>query len=74
MIPVRDMSVSTGLYNTISGQVLFHAAFQTGFCTFFMRNFIKALPFELIESGRIEGVSEAKIFLYIVLPLVRPLP
>ena len=52
--PVRDMSVSTGLYNTISGQVLFHAAFQTGFCTFFMRNFIKALPFELIESGRIE--------------------
>ena len=72
MIPVRDMSVSTGLYNTISGQVLFHAAFQTGFCTFFMRNFIKALPFELIESGRIEGVSEAKIFLYIVLPLVRP--
>ena len=37
-----------------------------------MRNFRKALPFELIESGRIEGVSEAKIFLYIVLPLVRP--
>ena len=72
MIPVRDMSVSTGLYNTILGQVLFHAAFQTGFCTFFMRNFIKALPFELIESGRIEGVGEIKIFLFIVVPLVRP--
>ncbi len=72
MIPVRDMSVSTGLYNTILGQVLFHAAFQTGFCTFFMRNFIRALPFELIESGRIEGVGEIKIFLFIVVPLVRP--
>ncbi len=72
MIPVRDMSVSTGLYNTILGQVLFHAAFQTGFCTFFMRNFIKALPFELIESGRIEGVGEVKIFLFIVVPLVKP--
>ncbi len=72
MIPVRDMSVSTGLYNTIMGQVLFHSAFQTGFCTFFMRNFIKELPFELIESGRIEGVGEVKIFLYIVLPLVKP--
>ena len=72
MIPVRDMSVSTGLYNRILGQVLFHAAFQTGFCTFFMRNFIKALPFELIESGRIEGVGEIKIFLFIVVPLVRP--
>ena len=72
MVPVRDLSVSTGLYNTISGLVLFHAAFQLGFCTLFMRNFIKALPFELIESARIEGVSEFKIFWHLVLPLVKP--
>jgi multiple sugar transport system permease protein len=37
-----------------------------------MRNFIKGLPFELIESARVEGVSEFKIFWYIVLPLMRP--
>jgi len=72
MVPVRDLSVSTGLYNTIHGVVLFHAAFQLGFCTLFMRNFIKALPFELIESARIEGVSEFKILWYLVLPLVKP--
>ena len=72
MVPVRDMSVQTGLYDTIAGQFLFHAAFQTGFCTLFMRNFIKALPFDLIESARIEGVDEWKIFWYVVLPLVRP--
>ncbi|MFK7860407.1 MAG: carbohydrate ABC transporter permease [Granulosicoccus sp.] len=72
MVPVRDLSVNTGLYNTIHGVVLFHAAFQLGFCTLFMRNFIKALPFELIESARIEGVSEFKIFWYLVLPLVKP--
>jgi len=40
MVPVRNLSVSTGLYDTITGLVLFHAAFQTGFCTLFMRNFI----------------------------------
>lgn len=72
MVPVRDLSVQTGLYNTVTGLVLFHAAFQTGFCTLFMRNFIKALPHELIESARIEGVGEFKIFWYLVLPLVRP--
>ncbi|MEL6418841.1 MAG: carbohydrate ABC transporter permease [Pseudomonadota bacterium] len=72
MVPVRDMSVQTGLYDTIQGQVLFHSAFQTGFCKLFMRNFIKALPFDLIESARIEGVAEWKIFWYVVLPLVRP--
>ncbi|MEO0379048.1 MAG: carbohydrate ABC transporter permease [Pseudomonadota bacterium] len=72
MVPVRDMSVQTGLYDTIAGQFLFHAAFQTGFCTLFMRNFIKALPFDLIESARIEGIAEWKIFWYVILPLVRP--
>ena len=48
MIPVRDLTFKIGLYNTITGLVLFHVAFQTGFCTLFMRNFIKALPQELI--------------------------
>ncbi|MEL6750730.1 MAG: carbohydrate ABC transporter permease [Pseudomonadota bacterium] len=72
MVPVRDLSLNLGLYNTVTGLVLFHAAFQTGFCTLFMRNFIKALPFELIESARIEGVGEFRIFWHLVLPLVRP--
>ena len=72
MVPVRDLSVQTGLYDTIAGQFLFHAAFQTGVCTLFMRNFIKALPFDLIESARVEGVAEWRIFWYIIVPLVRP--
>ena len=72
MVPVRDLSVDLGLYNTITGLALFHIAFQTGFCTLFMRNFIKALPVELIEAARVEGVSEWQIFCHIVLPLVRP--
>ncbi|MEM7300002.1 MAG: carbohydrate ABC transporter permease [Pseudomonadota bacterium] len=72
MLPVVDMSSRLEIFNTVPGLVMFHAAFQTGFCTLFMRNFIKALPFELIESARLEGVGEFKIFWYLVLPLVRP--
>lgn len=72
MVPVRDMTLRAGLYDTTMGLVLFHVAFQTGFCTLFMRNFIKGLPFALIESARVEGVSEWRIFRYIVLPLMRP--
>jgi multiple sugar transport system permease protein len=72
MVPVRDLSLKMGVYDSIWGLVLFHVAFQTGFCTLFMRNFIKALPFALIESARVEGVSEWKIFRHIVLPLMRP--
>jgi multiple sugar transport system permease protein len=72
MVPVRDMTLNLGMYNTYWGLALFHIAFQTGFCTLFMRNFIKALPFELIEAARVEGVAEWRIFWFIVLPLMRP--
>ena len=72
MIPVRDLTFQLGLYDTVTGLVMFHVAFQTGFCTLFMRNFIKALPHELLEAARIDGASEFKIFWNIVMPLTRP--
>lgn len=72
MIPVRDLSLHLGLYNTVSGLILFHLSFQTGFCALFLRNFIKQLPFELIEAARIEGANEWTVFFRIVLPLIRP--
>lgn len=72
MVPVRDLTLDMGLYNTKTGLVLFHIAFQTGFCTLFMRNFIKGLPFALIESARVEGIAEWRIFVFIVMPLMKP--
>ncbi|WP_193140870.1 MULTISPECIES: carbohydrate ABC transporter permease [unclassified Meridianimarinicoccus] len=72
MVPVRDLTLDLGLYNTKTGLVLFHVAFQAGFCTLFMRNFIRQLPFPLIEAARVEGVAEWKIFWYVVLPLMKP--
>ncbi|MEP3196887.1 MAG: carbohydrate ABC transporter permease [Lentilitoribacter sp.] len=72
MLPVIDLSNALEIYNTVPGLVLFHAAFQTGFCTLFMRNFMKALPYDLIESARIEGIGEFRIFWHVVLPLVKP--
>lgn len=72
MVPVRELTLSLGLYDTRLGLILFHVAFQTGFCTLFMRNFIRALPFELIEAARVEGVAEWRIFWFVVLPLMKP--
>ncbi|MCH1536119.1 MAG: carbohydrate ABC transporter permease [Amylibacter sp.] len=72
MVPVRDLSVQMGVYNSVWALILFHIAFQAGFCTLFMRNFIKALPRELIEAARVEGVNEFQIFWYIVIPLMKP--
>ncbi|CUH39268.1 L-arabinose transport system permease protein AraQ [Jannaschia seosinensis] len=72
MVPVRDLTIDLNLYDTRAGLILFHIAFQTGFCTLFMRNFIRQLPFPLIEAARVEGVAEWRIFVYVVLPLMKP--
>ena len=72
MIPVRDLVLRFGAYDTVWALILFHTAFQTGFATLFMRNFIVALPDELFEAARLEGASEAQILTKIVVPLLRP--
>jgi multiple sugar transport system permease protein len=72
MIPVRDLMLGLGLYDTRWALIVFHAAFQTGFCTLFMRNFIAELPDALIESARLDGASEWQVLRDVVLPMVRP--
>lgn len=72
MIPVRDLMLGLGLYDTRWALILFHMSFQIGFATLFMRNFIRDLPDALLETARIEGVGELGILWHVVLPLVRP--
>ena len=72
MVPVRNMAVRMGLYDTYWALIFFHLAFQTGFCALFMRNFISTLPDALMESARVEGANEFQIFWSIILPLMRP--
>ncbi|MFK0165158.1 carbohydrate ABC transporter permease [Rhizobium sp. NPDC090279] len=72
MIPVRDLMVRIGLYDTTAALVIFHIAFQTGFATLFMRNFIAALPDELFQAARAEGATPFQTLIHVVVPLVRP--
>ena len=72
MIPVRDLIIALGLYDTRSALILFHVAFQTGFCTLLMRNFIRELPDAVLDAARVEGAGELRVFWLVVLPLVRP--
>lgn len=59
-------------YDTRWGVILFHVAFQLGFASFFMRNFIKTIPDGIIEAARIDGCSEWRIYSKMVLPLMKP--
>lgn len=37
-----------------------------------MKNFVKAIPHELTESGKIDGAGDFRIFVSLILPLIKP--
>jgi multiple sugar transport system permease protein len=58
-----------GLLNTHLGLAL---PMVNAFGVFLIRQFLVSLPDELLEAARLDGASELRIFVSIVLPLIRP--
>jgi multiple sugar transport system permease protein len=72
MLPVFRLTDALGLYDTYWGLIAFHTAFQLGFCTFMLRNYMRTVPGEIIEAARIDGCSDLRIWWQIMLPLTLP--
>lgn len=72
LIPMFRLYDTFGLFDTWYGIALFHAAFGLPFAIFLLRNFFVGLPKDILESARIDGASEIKIFLRLILPLGLP--
>lgn len=72
MLPVYRLANTLNLYDTYWALIIFHGAFQIGFCTFVLRNFIKTIPGEIFDAARIDGASEFRIYRQHVLPLILP--
>jgi multiple sugar transport system permease protein len=66
------MSDSGTLLNSFWALILVNTAFQTGFCTFVLSNYMKTLPNEIYESAQIDGAGVLRQFFQITLPLCRP--
>ena len=73
-IPLPEFMSPHGgkMTNTILGVILIHVAFQTGFCTFVLSNYMKTIPKELGEAAMVDGASVPKQFFRVILPLCRP--
>ena len=72
-VPVPEwISDSGSLLNSYLGLVLINTAFQVGFCTFVLSNYMKTLPPELYESAQVDGASVLRQFWQLTLPLCRP--
>ena len=60
------------LYNQYLGIVIIHVAFQLGFCTFVLSNYMKTLPKELNEAAVVDGAGVLRTYWSVILPLTRP--
>ena len=59
-------------YDSFVGLIAINVAFQIGFCTFVLSNYMKTLPKSLSEAARVDGAGVTRQYLGIVLPLCRP--
>ena len=66
------LSNSGKLNGSTWGIILIHVAFQSGFCTFVLSNYMKLLPKSLNEAARVDGASVWKQYWQIIMPLTMP--
>jgi multiple sugar transport system permease protein len=59
-------------YDSFLGLIIINVAFQTGFCTFVLSNYMKTIPRSLDEAARVDGASVVRQFFGIILPLCKP--
>jgi raffinose/stachyose/melibiose transport system permease protein len=79
MIPIRlgtvailELMVQTGLVNTLWALILVYTAQGLPFAVFILSEFMKQVSQDLKDAGRVDGLSEYRIFYRLVLPLMRP--
>lgn len=79
MIPIRlgtvailQLMVASGLVNTLTALILVYTAQGLPLAVFILSEFMRQVSSDLKNAGRIDGLSEYRIFFVLVLPLVKP--
>jgi raffinose/stachyose/melibiose transport system permease protein len=68
-IKVRDL----GLLDTHWGVILPQVAFSLGMAVLLLRNAFRQLPGELLDAALVDGCGYLRYFVYVTLPLSRPI-
>lgn len=69
-IPQYIMMSKVGIIDTYLALIL--PAMGGSFGVFLLQQFLDTVPNELIESGRIDGASELRIFFQLIMPILKP--
>ena len=72
LVPLLRLFRDLGIADWYIGIWLAHTAFGLPLAVFLLRNFFITLPRDLIEAARVDGASNLRIFMRVVLPLSVP--
>jgi alpha-glucoside transport system permease protein len=72
LIPLLRLFTDWGLSGNYATLWIAHTSFGLPLTIYIMRNFMSGIPYDLLESARIDGAGEWGIFTRIVLPLTTP--
>lgn len=72
LIPILRAYRDLGLANTFLGVWLAHTGYGLPLGIYLLRNYIGALPRDLIEAAKVDGASHLKIFTRLIVPLSMP--
>ena len=72
LIPLLRIFTDWHIVGTYAALWVAHTAFGLPLTIYILRNFMSGIPYELLESGRVDGASDVGIFTRIILPLTTP--
>jgi alpha-glucoside transport system permease protein len=72
LIPLLRIFTAWHIVGTYAALWVAHTAFGLPLIVYILRNFMSGIPYELLESGRIDGAGDVGIFARIILPLTTP--
>lgn len=72
MMPLFMVIRKIGLYDRLSSLVIAYTAINLPICIYMMKSFFATIPHEIEESAVIDGCSQFKAYLLLVLPISAP--
>jgi alpha-glucoside transport system permease protein len=72
LLPLLEIFVGTGLNGTFWTVWIAHSTFALPLAIFLLHNSMRDIPVELVEAARMDGAGHVRIFLTIMLPLMKP--
>ena len=69
-VPMYMIFRTLGLIDSYTGLIICYTTFNLPFSVFLIRSFIRQVPYEIDESGKIDGCTKTRILFSLIIPFL----